>query len=256
MERGCSDLLRTEFRFVVTEIGGCAIDIDTEHEYDVASQRYREWREAQDAVAERRYGPLPLPARAGGPLAGRGERHGVSAGGRSRPAMCGFLTTESARTASLSPRGACCEIAARRPDSVCESTAGCVASRALARTLRAADSPILDGRSSERHSDLAETGLAAAPGCGGFAREPGGFSPARGRRRAAADARTPARLLPTAGNSRISGSRARDGVLKSARSRRRCRCVAPPVRSRAQLGKRLWACTVVARVVALEWDLR
>jgi molybdopterin-guanine dinucleotide biosynthesis protein A len=65
VERGCSDLLRTEFRFVATEIGGCAIDIDTEHEYDVASQRYGEWREAQSAVAERRYGPLPLPARAG-----------------------------------------------------------------------------------------------------------------------------------------------------------------------------------------------
>jgi hypothetical protein len=65
VERGCSDLLRTEFRLVVTEIGGCAIDVDTECEYDVASQRYREWREAQDALAERRYGPLPLPARAG-----------------------------------------------------------------------------------------------------------------------------------------------------------------------------------------------
>ena len=65
VERGCSDLLRTEFRFVVTEIGGCAIDVDTELEFDVASQRYREWREAQDAVAERRYGPLPLPERAG-----------------------------------------------------------------------------------------------------------------------------------------------------------------------------------------------
>jgi len=65
VERGCSDLLRTEFRFVVTEIGGCAIDVDTEYEYDVSSQRYREWREAQAALAERRYGPLPLPARAG-----------------------------------------------------------------------------------------------------------------------------------------------------------------------------------------------
>jgi len=65
VERSCSDLLRTEFRFVATEIGGCAIDVDTEHEYDVSSQRYHEWREAQEALAERRYGPLPLPARAG-----------------------------------------------------------------------------------------------------------------------------------------------------------------------------------------------
>jgi hypothetical protein len=65
VERSCSDLLRAEIRFVVTEIGGCAIDVDTEREYDVASQRYREWREGQEALAERRYGPLPLPARAG-----------------------------------------------------------------------------------------------------------------------------------------------------------------------------------------------
>jgi len=65
VERCCSDLLRAEFRFVVTEIGGCAIDVDTEREYDVSSQRYSEWRAAQDALAERRYGPLPLPARAG-----------------------------------------------------------------------------------------------------------------------------------------------------------------------------------------------
>lgn len=63
VERCCSDLLRAEFRFVITEAGGCAIDIDTEHEYEVSKQRYREWRQAQDALAERRYGPLPLPAR-------------------------------------------------------------------------------------------------------------------------------------------------------------------------------------------------
>jgi hypothetical protein len=65
VERCCSDLLRTDFRFVVTEIGGCAIDVDTEHEYDVSTLRYREWREAQEALAERRYGPPALPAPAG-----------------------------------------------------------------------------------------------------------------------------------------------------------------------------------------------
>ena len=33
VERGCSDLLRTGFRFVVTDVGGCAIDIDNEHDW-------------------------------------------------------------------------------------------------------------------------------------------------------------------------------------------------------------------------------
>jgi hypothetical protein len=44
-------LLRTDFRFVVTEIGGCAIDIDKEPEYDAVRARFSEWREEQQARA-------------------------------------------------------------------------------------------------------------------------------------------------------------------------------------------------------------
>ena len=64
IERGCSDLLRTRFRFAVTEIGGCAVDIDTEPDFDAAVARAAEWREAQARRAEALYGPRPaaLPA--------------------------------------------------------------------------------------------------------------------------------------------------------------------------------------------------
>ena len=60
VERGCSDLLRTSFRFVVTEAGGAAIDIDNEHDYDVAKLRYTEWGKLQEGRAERLYGALAL----------------------------------------------------------------------------------------------------------------------------------------------------------------------------------------------------
>ena len=62
IERGCSTLLRGDFQFVVTEGGGCAVDIDNEHDYDVAAARYEEWRKEQLARVEQLYGPLPLPA--------------------------------------------------------------------------------------------------------------------------------------------------------------------------------------------------
>ncbi len=62
IERGVSGLLRAAFRLVVTEAGGCAIDIDTEPEYDAARQRYAEWRAAQEERALRLYGPPGLPA--------------------------------------------------------------------------------------------------------------------------------------------------------------------------------------------------
>jgi CTP:molybdopterin cytidylyltransferase MocA len=47
IERGCSDLLRTRFRFVVTRIGGCAVDVDNEHDFEVARERFSEWKQAQ-----------------------------------------------------------------------------------------------------------------------------------------------------------------------------------------------------------------
>ncbi len=61
IERGCSSLLRGDFQFVITEGGGCAVDIDNEHDYDVAALRYEEWRKEQLARVEQLY-PLPIPA--------------------------------------------------------------------------------------------------------------------------------------------------------------------------------------------------
>jgi hypothetical protein len=62
IERGITALLRGDFRFVVTEGGGCAVDIDNEHDYDVAALRYEDWRKDQRARVEQLYGPLPLSA--------------------------------------------------------------------------------------------------------------------------------------------------------------------------------------------------
>jgi hypothetical protein len=56
VEAGCSDLLRASFRFVVTEGGGAAIDVDNEHDYDIAKLRYAEWSKQQAARAEQLYG--------------------------------------------------------------------------------------------------------------------------------------------------------------------------------------------------------
>ena len=60
VEAGCSDLLRASFRFVVTEAGGAAIDIDNEHDYDVAKLRYAEWSKLQAERAEQLYGTAAL----------------------------------------------------------------------------------------------------------------------------------------------------------------------------------------------------
>jgi hypothetical protein len=70
VERGCSDLLGTRFRFVLTEVGGCAIDIDTEPDYDASVLCFDQWRERQSARAEQLVGPLPLGA-------GRDRDHGA-----------------------------------------------------------------------------------------------------------------------------------------------------------------------------------
>jgi GTP:adenosylcobinamide-phosphate guanylyltransferase len=61
VEAACSSLLRVSCRLVVTDFGGAAVDIDNEHDYDVARLRYSEWTKAQREKAERLYGPLPLP---------------------------------------------------------------------------------------------------------------------------------------------------------------------------------------------------
>lgn len=52
IERGCGELLKTDFRFLVTEIGGCAVDIDNEHDYAVAQERFSAWRAAQQEQAK------------------------------------------------------------------------------------------------------------------------------------------------------------------------------------------------------------
>jgi hypothetical protein len=64
IEQGVSRLLRTRFRLVVTEIGGCAVDVDNEHDFEVARERYAEWTKAQRerALALR----SPLSGLAGG----------------------------------------------------------------------------------------------------------------------------------------------------------------------------------------------
>jgi GTP:adenosylcobinamide-phosphate guanylyltransferase len=60
IEACCSDLLRASVRFVVTQAGGAAIDIDNEHDYDVAKLRFAEWSKAQASRAEQLYGPPAL----------------------------------------------------------------------------------------------------------------------------------------------------------------------------------------------------
>ena len=57
IERGCGDLLRTRFRFAVTRIGGCAVDVDNEHDFEVARERYSEWKQAQSERALALCGP-------------------------------------------------------------------------------------------------------------------------------------------------------------------------------------------------------
>jgi CTP:molybdopterin cytidylyltransferase MocA len=76
-------LLDTKFVFTVTESGGCALDIDTEEEYDAMRARFAEWSKGQQARSERLFGPLPVPlaASAGsGPDPGNGVGVGSTAG--------------------------------------------------------------------------------------------------------------------------------------------------------------------------------
>jgi GTP:adenosylcobinamide-phosphate guanylyltransferase len=61
-----SRVLDTRFRFVVTRAGGCAIDVDTDEEYDAVREHFEAWRAAQCARAEALYGPVAsLPSTAG-----------------------------------------------------------------------------------------------------------------------------------------------------------------------------------------------
>ncbi len=53
IERAISGLLGTTFAFVATEIGGCAIDIDNEADYEAATRCFERWRLEQALRAER-----------------------------------------------------------------------------------------------------------------------------------------------------------------------------------------------------------
>jgi len=56
-----SRLLATDFRFVSTEVGGCAVDVDNEEDYDTTRARFHQWYPEQLARGEALYGALPAP---------------------------------------------------------------------------------------------------------------------------------------------------------------------------------------------------
>ncbi len=62
VESCISSLLGTEFRFVVTDMGGCALDIDNAAQWDAARSRYEIWLERQKRSAENLYGAMPSQA--------------------------------------------------------------------------------------------------------------------------------------------------------------------------------------------------
>jgi hypothetical protein len=67
VERAVSSLLGTRFRFAVTELGGAAVDIDNDEDYEAARARFAEWWKRELAKGEARVGPLALPPAAGPP---------------------------------------------------------------------------------------------------------------------------------------------------------------------------------------------
>lgn len=59
-ERALSRILAANFHFVITQVGGAAIDVDTEQEYDAICERFDEWTEVQKSRARSLVGTLPL----------------------------------------------------------------------------------------------------------------------------------------------------------------------------------------------------
>jgi hypothetical protein len=58
---GCiSSLLGASFTFVVTDVGGCGLDIDNERDFEVAAMSFERWKAEQLERAERLYGRLPV----------------------------------------------------------------------------------------------------------------------------------------------------------------------------------------------------
>ncbi len=61
VERAVGALLATRFRFVITEGGGCAVDVDNERDFDVMQERWDDWHARQEEAVRARYGPPALP---------------------------------------------------------------------------------------------------------------------------------------------------------------------------------------------------
>ena len=57
-EWGISKLLDCRFRFSVSEVGGCAIDVDTEEEYELVQRSFARWSELERNRASALLGPL------------------------------------------------------------------------------------------------------------------------------------------------------------------------------------------------------
>ncbi|MDE0887693.1 MAG: NTP transferase domain-containing protein [Myxococcota bacterium] len=68
-EEVISRLLDARFRFLATEAGGCAIDVDTEQEYDAVQLNFEAWSQAQGERAEALYGPIAPADTAPAPMA-------------------------------------------------------------------------------------------------------------------------------------------------------------------------------------------
>ncbi len=67
IELACSKLLGTRYRFVVTEVGGAAVDIDNEEDFAAAVAGFDRWTREQSERAEALVGPLAIAAGAGEP---------------------------------------------------------------------------------------------------------------------------------------------------------------------------------------------
>ena len=81
IERACSGLIAARFRLIVTNLGGCALDIDNEEDLEVARNRYEHWT----AEVRRQVTARPLIAAAGGE-AGTGRLQVLEAGPLARGA--------------------------------------------------------------------------------------------------------------------------------------------------------------------------
>lgn len=63
VERALGALLKARLRVVITEGGGCALDVDNERDFEVIQERYDDWHARQQAVVTALYGKPLLPER-------------------------------------------------------------------------------------------------------------------------------------------------------------------------------------------------